>query len=367
MRISLLSFDFIDYTIQLANAISNKGETVQLIQKDKRIEEYLNLKETRLKYYIYKQPRLYNIKSIFLIYRLFKEIISFDPDIVHFQGGNIWFSFLLMFLHIKKYLLITTFHDPKPHRGENDLLTRITFFFGTMYSDRIIVHGKKLKEIMIKEYEIHDEKISVIPIGEHMVAPFKKYENHDIKEERNLILFFGRIHEYKGLEYLIKAEPFITKHVPDAKIIIAGKGISFKKYEKMIINKQNFIIYNHYISYQKGAELFQRASIVVLPYIEASQSGVVVTAYGFKKPVIVTNTGSIPEIVDDNITGLIVPPRNSIALAEAIVKLLKDENLRIRMGENAYKKLKTDMSWDNIADKTIEVYKEAIKEFKNKK
>jgi glycosyltransferase involved in cell wall biosynthesis len=148
--------------------------------------------------------------------------------------------------------------------------------------------------------------------------------------------------------------------VPNAKVIIAGAGEDFKKYERMMINRNNFIVHNYRIPYKEGAELFQRCSVVALPYIDASQSGVIPTAYGFKKPVVVTDVGAIPEIVDNGITGFIVPPKNPEALAEAIIKLLKDEKLRIGMGENAYKKLKTDLSWDNIAEKTIEVYKMAI-------
>jgi glycosyltransferase involved in cell wall biosynthesis len=157
------------------------------------------------------------------------------------------------------------------------------------------------------------------------------------------------------------AEPLITKEIPDAKIIIAGAGENFQKYENMIVNRHNFIIHNYKIPYDEGAELFQRCSLVVLPYIDASQSAVILTAYGFKKPVVVTSVGSIPEIVDDGKTGIIVPPKDINTLAEAIIKLLKDNKLRRKMGENAYIKLKTDLSWDNIAEKTIEVYKEAIR------
>jgi glycosyltransferase involved in cell wall biosynthesis len=255
---------------------------------------------------------------------------------------------------------VATFHDVKLHAGENSWKANFIRYWERKYSDKIIVHGEKLKEQMIEEYNVPEEKVHAIPIGEHEVAPFKKYEREDIKEDGNLILFFGRIYEYKGLEYLIKAEPMITEQVPDTKIFIAGIGEDFKKYERMMINRNNFIVHNYRIPYKEGAELFQRCSVVVLPYIDASQSGVVSTAYGFKKPVVVTNVGGIPEIVDDGVTGFIVPPKNPEALAEAIIKLLKDEKLRKQMGENAYKKLKTDLSWDNIAEKTIEVYKMAI-------
>ena len=254
---------------------------------------------------------------------------------------------------------------PEAHQGPlvsilantNDNITDIR-----KYSDKIIVHGEKLKDQMIEEYNIPKKKVNAIPIGEHEVAPFKMYEIKDLKENGNLILFFGRIWGYKGLEYLIKAEPMITKEVPDAKIVIAGTGEEFQKYKNMMMNRANFIVHNYRIPYKEGAELFQRCSLVTLPYIEASQSGVIPTAYGFKKPVVVTNVGSIPEIVDDEITGFIVPPKNPEALAEAIVKLLKDDKLRKQMGENAYKKLKTDLSWDKIAEKTIEVYKKAIRD-----
>jgi len=132
-----------------------------------------------------------------------------------------------------------------------------------------------------------------------------------------------------------------------------------------MINRANFIVHNYRIPYKEGAEIFQRCSVVALPYIDASQSGVISTAYGFKKPVVVTDVGAIPEIVDDRKTGFIVPPKNSGALADAIVKLLKDEKLRREMGENAYKKLKTDMSWNKIAEKTIKVYKEAMADADN--
>jgi glycosyltransferase involved in cell wall biosynthesis len=366
MRAALLSFGFTDYTIQLANALTKKRITVLLVISDNQIKEHLDIINNEVKTVIYKQPRLFNsLKNIFLMFKLFRQIIFFNPNIVHIQGGHLYFSFVLPLLHIK-YPLIVTSHDPKPHIGENYLRTRFINFCGRRYSDKIIVHGEKLKEQLIKEYNIPNEKVHAIPIGEHEVAPFKKYERKDLKEVGNLVLFFGRIYKYKGLEYLIKAEPILTEEVPDAKIVIAGTGENFKKYENMMVNKDNFIVHNYRIPYKEGAELFQRCSVVVLPYIDASQSGVIPTAYGFKKPVVVTDVGSIPEIVDDGVTGFIVPSKDPIALADAIIKLLKDDGLRKQMGENAYKKLKTDLSWDKIAEETIDVYKEAINEHKNK-
>ena len=364
MKIVCFTSWFYDYTIQLATTLSKK-EAVMLMLPNRVLKEELDNSDGNIKLCLFKYPKHNYYPTLLLTaFGIIKEIRTFDPDVIHSQVLNPLLCLILPFL--KKYPLVTTFHDVKLHVGEEKLLYRFIFYYARKYSYQIIVHGEKLKEQMIKEYNFPNEKVNAIPIGEHEVAPFKKYEREDLKEDGNLILFFGRIWEYKGLEYLIRAEPLITKEVPEAKIVIAGTGEDFKKYENMMINRDNFIVHNRYISYKEGAELFQRCSLVALPYIEASQSGVIPTAYGFKKPVVVTDVGSIPEIVDDGITGCIVPPRNPEALAKAIIKLLKNEKLKKEMGENAYKKLKTDLSWDKIAEKTIEVYKKAINEHKKR-
>ena len=353
---------FIDYQIQLANALCKKNTVMLVIPANKLPSEHLGTIDKKVDFHLLgKGKSLYHPTSLLILKDFIKKMNEFKPDVIHLQlGGSIIDFALLPFF--KRYPFVATFHDVKLHTGENSWKKNFIRYWERKYSNQIIVHGEKLKEQMIKEYGLPDEKVHAIPIGEHEVAPFKIYERKDLKENGNLILFFGRIWEYKGLEYLIKAEPMITKEVPDAKIIIAGTGEDFKKYEEMMANRDNFIVYNYRIPYKEGAELFQRCSIVALPYIDASQSGVVPTAYGFKKPVVATNVGAIPEIVDDKITGFIVPPKNPEALADAIVKLLKDEKLRKEMGENAYKKLKNDMSWDKIAEKTIEVYEKTIED-----
>ena len=358
----ILSFGpFIDYQIQLANELCNKEEIMLVIPGNGLMNAYSGTIDERVKIrFLGKVTAIYDLEYLLMLKNFINLIRDFKPDVIHLQlGGSI---IDLALLPVFKTLpLVSTFHDVTLHLGESSLLMDFIRYWERKYSDKIIVHGKKLKEQMIRERHLPENKIHSIPIGEHEVAPFKRYIKPDLKEDGNLVLFFGRIWKYKGLEYLIRAEPIITKEVPDAKIIIAGDGEDFQKYENMMVNRDNFIIHNYRIPYNEGAELFQRCSLVVLPYIDASQSGVIPTAYGFKKPVVVTSVGSIPEIVDDGITGYIVPPKDVNALAQAIIKLLKDQKLRKQMGENAYIKLKTDLSWDDIAEKTIKVYREAIR------
>ena len=361
----------IDYTIQLANALSKREDVMIVLLNGSQLEEHIENIDKSVNLYLTRKVKYpyYHPMNLLISFDIIRKIRQFNPNIIHIQNGDL--LSILIFPFLKKSSVITTFHDVCFHPGLESLMKRFIRFWSIKNSKKIFVHGKKLKGILVRAHNIPEEKVNTIPIGEHNVAPFKRYIKENVKED-NSILFFGWIAIHKGLEHLIKAEPLITKEVRDARIIIAGRTGNrfneeyFKKCQNIMINKNNFEIYNQYISWEFGAELFQRSSLVVLPYIETSQSGVIPTAYGFKKPVVVTDVGAMPEIVDDGVTGFIVPPRNSEALAEAIIKLLKDEKLRKQMGENAYKKLKTDLSWDKIAEKTIEVYKKAIEDVKEK-
>ena len=160
----------------------------------------------------------------------------------------------------------------------------------------------------------------------------RKWHPRRVHNAAPQILFFGRIWKYKGLEYLIRAQPMITAAFPEARIVIAGAGEDFEPYRRQMAHPDRFIIRNHFIEPAERDELFRQASIVVLPYIEATQSGVVPLAYACAKPVIATRTGALSEAVEDGRTGLLVPPADSAALARAVIELLGDPARRQVMG-----------------------------------
>lgn len=358
MRIVLYAFDHIEYTIQLAEALS-RLEEVMLMLPQHRAKWFIEVLENNVNIEPYSQPRLRYPTNLLVLYRIIKKINSFNPDIVHFQGEHPWFNLTLPFLR-RRYPLVTTVHDVVLHVGDTKSrkIPSLVYKLSTRYADEIIVHGEKLKKQMVEKSNKSVDDIHVIPRGVNSI--YRRFIKSEVKEEDNLILFFGRIWEYKGLRYLIEAEPLITEKVPTAKIVIAGGGEDIRKYVKMMVHKEKFIVHNEHIPNEMVAELFQKASVVVVPYIEASQSGIVPLAYAFKKPVVATDVGSIPEVVEDGRTGYIVPPKNPQKLAEAIIDLLRDKEKRREMGENGYKKTEGELSWDNIAAKTIQVYKKAL-------
>jgi len=346
------------YTACLANALV-KTEDVYVLIGDNLIKK--NYYNDNVKLIPIQSPISY-YKMILLslnpltYYRIIKIINNLNPDIIHVTYEFLWDSIALQFL--KKYPIIFTDHDPNQHVGTKAIVRLYIGISNKLIkniSNKIIVHGNILKKNLI-EKGISESKIQVIHLGDFSF--YNKWQDSSLIETKS-ILFFGMIRDYKGLEYLIQAEPIITSSVPDTKIIIAGSG-DFKKYDNLIINRKSFEIINRYIADEEVANLFQKCSVVVLPYIEASQSGVISIAYAFKKPVVTTNVGSIPEIVDDGITGFIVQPKDTLALSNAIIKLLQDEKLRKTLGENAYKKATIELSWNNICKKIIALYKDII-------
>jgi alpha-maltose-1-phosphate synthase len=359
MRIVLLSYAFYDFTIQLANSLANEND-VLLILPDITPQMNLGVLKKNVKLHLIKKFISYDPRNLPTYYQTMSLIRAYKPDIVHFQFNFRWLFFLPI---LKKYPKVVTIHDVIPHLGTSFLLDRfmrLNVLLMGKFFNQMIVHGKIMKEQLIREYSVKEKKVNVLPLCEHNVELIKKSPRSLILEKRNAVLFFGNISKYKGVEYLIKAEPIIIKEIPEIIIIIAGKGDYFNEIKHLILNKNSFDIRNHYISDKEAADLFQSCSLVVLPYIDASQSGVIPLAYAFRKPIIVTNVGSLPEVVEDGTTGFIVPPKDPSALAEKIVMLLKNEDLRRNMGENAYKKLKTDLSFDKLSVQIIAIYSKCL-------
>lgn len=356
LRVALISFNFGEYCIRLASALAQHAE-VLLALPHRLAEPHTAKLSDKVRLFSFESPRLrHPVQQFWTIRSICQRVHDFAPDVIHYQGAHLWFDLALPLL--RRYPLVFTIHDFKPHPG--DCLSQKTPLWVEMFArrcaDELIVHSQYLREIVVQNLRGIARRISVIPhiqIGEEPSSVASKGEEH-------LVLFFGRIWEYKGLEYLIRAEPLITARVPDARILIAGQGEDFSRYARMMVHPDRFVVHNEFISEACTADYFRRASVVVLPYIEASQSGVIPMAYSAAKPVVATTVGGLPEIVEDGRTGYLVAPRDAAQLADAVSRLLLDAQLRQRMGENGKRKMKAECSPSVIAQKTLDIYHRAV-------
>src|ERR1700731_17068 len=338
LRVALISTNFGEYCVRLANALSRYAD-VLLVTPDRLVAPHADKLDRAVRLFSFQSPRLRKpIRQLQTIRKIFREIDTFAPEVIHYQGFHPWLDLALPLWH--RYPLVCTVHDFRPHPG--DKLSQKTPFWVEMFvrrrADQLIVHSQHVRALMAQHLDGATDNISLMPhiqIGQELASPAGQ-------DNENLILFFGRIWEYKGLEYLIRAEPLISARVPGVRFMIAGQGEEFSRYARMMVHPERFIVHNEFISEERTAEYFRRASIVVLPYIEASQSGVIPLAYSAAKPVVATTVGGLPEMVEHGHTGYLVAPRDAGQLADALVRLLLDPALRRQMGANAKQKIQLE-------------------------
>jgi glycosyltransferase involved in cell wall biosynthesis len=360
MKVALVGFDFGEYCIRLASGIAeSEAAKVLLFLPQDEATPYLHLLSGSVERYLFNKPRMRQIlKQFKMVIDLVCQIRVFKPDVIHLQLGQCWFNLLGLPL-LRRFPLVLTVHDSQIHVG--DAATGKTpqwVFDRACYQARErIVHAPQVKESLVRRLGIPAESVHVTPYA--IVGDVEVTTCIELQEEP-LILFFGRIWPYKGLEYLIRAEPLIRSAVPQAKIAIAGAGEDFSRYRRMMENPENFEVHNEFVSDEKRDNLFRRASVVVLPYIEASQSHVISMAYRYKKPVVATRVGGLPEMVDDGKTGFLVAPRDINALADAITRLMQSDKLRRQFGECGLRKVNIECAPERVGRETRVVYRRAV-------
>ena len=139
------------------------------------------------------------------------------------------------------------------------------------------------------------------------------------------------------------------KDYPNYKLLIAGKGDMHPYKELLKDIENNVILYNRWIDDEEVSEIIQQIDFLVLPYIDASQSGVIPLAYSFEKPVIATNVGGLSEQVTEE-TGILVEPNNEAQLIAAMAKLIDDYSLVQDLGRTAHQKSTLNNTWDKSLD-----------------
>ena len=294
-----------------------------------------------------------SLQSLKMTLKIVRFIKKGKFDVIHTDCMLGMWNLMLYKLFGKKMVL--TVHDPFPHTGEITARKMFNYKIAMKMVRRFVLLNNKQKEQFCKTYHIRPEQILVNRLGVYdnicnFICSKKTKKSHNV-------LFFGRISPYKGVEYLCEAMVKVKEQVPDVTLTIAGGGkiyFDISPYQNLDWVK----VVNRYVGMEELAGLLQNCALSVCPYTDATQSGVIMTSYSLCKPVVATNVGGLGEMVEDGKTGLLVPPKDVEALADAIIALLKDEAKRERMADNIRNDYFVgDKSWKVIAEKYIEFYK----------
>ncbi|MHB8781107.1 MAG: glycosyltransferase family 4 protein [Candidatus Geothermincolia bacterium] len=283
----------------------------------------------------------------------------FSPDVVHQPTIQAW-SPLRNAVAFGPFPRVITVHDPHPHLGEKHRGASHVLGQATMrQAHRLVILSESLRPDM-RAMGFDDETVDVIPHGE-----FSYYSrlaggaSIEESERRRTLLFFGRLREYKGLGVLGEAFPMVKQRVPDARLLIVCSG-DFGPYRERFAAMPGVEVVNEFVPDAEVGSWFARAGILVLPYVEASQSGVVTIAYSMGMPAVASAVGGLAEQVVDGETGFLVPPSDPAALADRLARLMLEDNLYRRQSEGARRFSETAMSWDRIAELTLASCAKAI-------
>lgn len=296
----------------------------------------------------------------FTWFKVFFKIRTEKPDIIVYKYWMTFFApcygtivHLTRWFTNSKSLFLCDNIIPHERRFFDGILIR----WGLRKVDYFIIQSKSVREDLLTYKP--DATFKEVP---HPVYEIFK-ENYTASEARTklsiapaekVLLFFGYIRAYKGLNFLIDALPIILKKFT-VRLIIAGEFYegrtqTINQIKKLYLEKF-IILKDDYIPNEDVGLYFAATDVVVLPYVSATQSGIIQIAYNYNKPVITTNVGGLPEVIKEGATGYIVPARSASALAEAIFNFFQVKHT-INFAEKIQEH-KKQYSWDRLAEAII--------------
>lgn len=296
------------------------------------------------------------------LFGFLKRVRQWKPDIIHFQGAQhpttyLVLSFLLRTLSSAPQ--VYTPQDVLPHYKRPQQIRALKLLYRRM--SHVFFNARQNIESVEGLIGVKTESCTVLPLADLTAFVRETVEPAapDLPQNAQVILFFGQLQARKGIDTLIEAFPAVLESAPKAHLCIAGESQidlePLRKRIKLLGLVEKVTILDGYVPFDEMAGLFVRANLVVLPYESGWNSGVLISALGFGKPVIATRVGGLDEVVVDGECGLLVPPKDPAALGNALARALTDEDLKAEF-RTGVPTAAARYSWEEIATRTEAVY-----------
>ena len=314
--------------------------------------------------------------------KLMGYALTAKPKIFHILWNNKFELFdrtlLMLFYRLLGKKICFTVHNVnvRSRDGGDSWLNRATLKFQYRCCDHFFLHTERMRAELIADFGVPPEKASLIPFGINSTTPDTALTGAAAREKLGLaatdkvLLFFGNIAPYKGVEFLVDAFIEVAAREKNLRLIIAGRPKGSEAYWAEVLAKINaspvrekVILKIEYVPDAETEIYFKAADILILPYTHIFQSGVLFLGYNFGLPSIAADVGALKDDIVEGETGFIFPPRDAKALSLAMEKFFASElfaNLasrRANIREFAFEKY----SWSKVARITTEVYARLLK------
>jgi glycosyltransferase involved in cell wall biosynthesis len=290
--------------------------------------------------------RVRDPRAVAAVLRARRTARRLAPDVVHVQDSLINDPRLFAAADARRRRYAITVHDVDVHPGDPRMNVRKRRLFDALIRNAglVFVHAEALREQVIAR---HAPAGAVVVVPHGSEAP----ERLPLPEWPSLLLF-GRMSAYKGVDTLLDAMPLIWRRAPATRLTIAGKG---RIAPHPALADERVTVRNEYVPDDDVPGLFGAATCVVLPYREASQSGVAALARRYGRGVVATAVGGLPDMARDG-AALLVPPEDPAALAHAIGEIVHSPELASRMSREAAEAVRTSLAWPRVAELTLDAY-----------
>ncbi len=370
MKILLVSDNYYPYPGGISEHIHHlylefrkKGHTVNILTgKPYWYEEY-NSDIIRVGRYIKAfMNKSFNptVASLDLYNRVKYVINKNNYDIVHIHGPIAPFLpvYTLMTANAPR---VATFHAAFTRNHYYDISAGIFYHFFKRLDGRIAVSNVAKNSM----YKYFPAEYTIIPNGIDIkrfspnVKPIEKYSN----TKKIKILFVGRLEPRKGINVLFNAMNKVVKKYPNVQLIVVGKGALKNVYSQVLREARNHVVFENYVPVEELPRYYASADIFCSPATGNESFGIVLLeAMASGKPVVASNIDGYKDVVRDRIDGKLVPPKNPNRLAVALLNLIKDEELRRKMGNNGRERA-LEFSWESVATQVEQFYFETISKY----
>lgn len=263
--------------------------------------------------------------NIFLLSSLIKKIRKEKFDVIYFESLHVWNLPIMIFSGSAcTYQVI---HEVIPHEGDKqvkmvDLMSKAV----VNLSDHIVLRNKKYIDELIKRYGIEKDRV-------HFLELWRRFPKFTEPRYTKRVLFFGRINPYKGVDNLLE----IAKLCPEIHFDVIGRvDLQMQGIVDELKKLPNVFLNNNYVSDDEMKEAFINADWVILPYNSASQSGVIIDAYKYSRPVIAFDVGAISEQIEDNVSGILIKDKDSRRFAKELKYVACEDFVLDKACSNAY-------------------------------
>ena len=243
-----------------------------------------------------------------LIYRIQKE----NFDVVYFESLHVWNVAIMLALgkSVRKFQVI---HEVIPHEGDKQVKgVHVMNKVVCKTADTIVLRNKKYIADMISRYSLQPERVKYLEL-------WRRYPEFTEPVNNKRVLFFGRINPYKGADNLLE----IARLCPEIHFDVVGRvDPQMEKVVEDLAKEKNVQLNNGYVTDEEMRDAFTNCDWVIVPYNSASQSGIIIDAYKYSRPVIAFNVGAIGEQVSDGKSGYLVTPGDNKAFADKLRKAL---------------------------------------------